>query len=550
MASTVNVRIRVDDDSRAGIARVRAQMRRLARDIQRTGATARFTVDINEELSRRRAEAAMRRITQGLRDSNASVRVRVNPDVDGNAFSRALRRTLAVPLRSLGDTFSDGFGQAIARGMYAAANNPYVAAAVLALVATIVSLLGAALAGTLTFVFGGALIGLGGFIAAQSKRVKDAFSKELEALKPLFKEAAEPMIPVLEHGIELMGEMGRKFAPAFQRALEASAPFLTEFMDRLAAGMEKFGEIAGGPMMEAFNELLTVLGPQLEEWFVSLGESFKYLGEVVKENKEEIALAMRIVLELVPLAIRLVAWLAEQWANIVRMIQAVIVKAAELWGWMTRAWTLIVYVSAPYIQTIIGNVQSLWGWVARNWSRSVRFNAPGIARIIEFVRTLWGWVARSWSRSVRFNAPGISRIINLVKDLWGWVNRNWFKSVNFSFSMSGPVGAIQKLLGLATGGVAGVGRRIGTAATGGIRNNQTLVGEHGPELVDLPTGSRVRSNSDTRRLMGKAGGGEGTVIRIEAGNSALDQLLLQILRRAIRVEGGNVQYVLGRGMRG
>jgi hypothetical protein len=49
----------------------------------------------------------------------------------------------------------------------------------------------------------------------------------------------------------------------------------------------------------------------------------------------------------------------------------------------------------------------------------------------------------------------------------------------------------------------------GNAATGGVRGNQVLVGEQGPEIVDLPMGSHVNSNADSRRIAGggKSGGG-------------------------------------------
>lgn len=48
--------------------------------------------------------------------------------------------------------------------------------------------------------------------------------------------------------------------------------------------------------------------------------------------------------------------------------------------------------------------------------------------------------------------------------------------------------------GKAAGGI------VGAAAAGGIRSNMTWVGEHGPELLDLPAGSRVWSNPDSRRM--------------------------------------------------
>lgn len=58
--------------------------------------------------------------------------------------------------------------------------------------------------------------------------------------------------------------------------------------------------------------------------------------------------------------------------------------------------------------------------------------------------------------------------------------------------------------GYATGGVKG-------AATGGARGGLTMVGEAGPELVDMPYGSSVYPNSMMGSMMGGYGGGGGQV---------------------------------------
>jgi hypothetical protein len=59
--------------------------------------------------------------------------------------------------------------------------------------------------------------------------------------------------------------------------------------------------------------------------------------------------------------------------------------------------------------------------------------------------------------------------------------------------------AIEKAFGKkATGGI------VGAAASGGIRGGLTWVGEHGPELADLPVGSRVLSNPDSMRRLAAA----------------------------------------------
>lgn len=94
--------------------------------------------------------------------------------------------------------------------------------------------------------------------------------------------------------------------------------------------------------------------------------------------------------------------------------------------------------------------------------------------------------------------------------------------------------------GYAHGGV------VGHAAEGGSRSGFSLVGEHGPELVRLPMGSSVYTNSDTGRMLGGGGPGGGRfVLEIRSGGSRVDDLLVDLLKKAIRYRGGNVQGVLG-----
>jgi len=57
--------------------------------------------------------------------------------------------------------------------------------------------------------------------------------------------------------------------------------------------------------------------------------------------------------------------------------------------------------------------------------------------------------------------------------------------------------------GFADGGIVG-----GAAASGGARNGQVLVGENGPELVDLGAGARVYPAGQSAQMMGQGGGGK------------------------------------------
>ncbi|MFF1413365.1 hypothetical protein ACFVX6_26920 [Streptomyces sp. NPDC058289] len=91
------------------------------------------------------------------------------------------------------------------------------------------------------------------------------------------------------------------------------------------------------------------------------------------------------------------------------------------------------------------------------------------------------------------------------------------------------------------------------AAGGGPRSRMTLVGEQGPELVDLAPGSRVRSNPDSKRIAAGMAGAGGTggpiVVQVMLDGRQLAEVLIDPLQAQIGTRGGDVQSVLGRGSR-
>jgi hypothetical protein len=111
-------------------------------------------------------------------------------------------------------------------------------------------------------------------------------------------------------------------------------------------------------------------------------------------------------------------------------------------------------------------------------------------------------------------------------------------------AMSHLASVMEKSISKAIGKKA-AGGIVGAAASGGLRGGLTWVGEHEPELLDLPVGSRVWSGPDSRRMAAMGGGGVARVeIELRSSGSSEDELLLRQLRRAIRIRGGNVNVVL------
>lgn len=604
-------------------------------------------------------------------------------------------------LMGLAGAMSDGIGQGLANGLRQAANNPYVASAILTLAAALVMQVGAALAAALTLAFGGAFIALGVMAAKGAKEVQRNWAAELKDLKSRFKEAAEPLIPVLHRAAHVMGDLGRKFAPEFKKAMQEAAPFLDRFLDEMARGIEKFGQNAFDPMMDSFNKLLEAI--DWEGFFEDLGKAFGNLGATVSRHTSEVAGAFEGLLSILPRLINLVALLTEGWARVkpwFDLITGIVVTALtpafeilktvmmvvfqlqsaligplsllhrimkafyeeamvpigdfistilapiwnglvegfkegwrvlekdlvpvlrDLWdqlkgivretlalvpgfegladksqtagqvlkewvidkltalgewirehreellqvgewiakgiaaaiaafaalfvafvtlvGWIDRAWELFLYVTGiDAVIRLIDKARELWNWVARNWRIDLLTLGPNLQALINKVRELWGWVSRNWKIDVFMFAPGATGVISAVSTLWSWVNRSWSRNVNFHFSVSGAIDTIRRFSGFAHGGV------VGRAATGGARSNMTLVGEQGPELVNLAPGSHVRSNPDSRRIMGQGGGGGGSTLVLKSSGRRVDDLLIEVLREAIHQRGGDPVTVLG-----
>lgn len=104
-------------------------------------------------------------------------------------------------------------------------------------------------------------------------------------------------------------------------------------------------------------------------------------------------------------------------------------------------------------------------------------------------------------------------------------------------------GKLADMLGFAHGGI------VGQAATGGVRSRLTLVGERGPELVNLAPGSRVHSNDDTRRMLAGGMGGHGgpLMFEVQGGESDFEKFMIAFIRKHVRIKGGgDVQRAFGR----
>lgn len=102
--------------------------------------------------------------------------------------------------------------------------------------------------------------------------------------------------------------------------------------------------------------------------------------------------------------------------------------------------------------------------------------------------------------------------------------------------------------GDAAGGVFHDRHYASGGATSDPGYGTTITDEYGPEIKRLPNGTMIYPAGQSAQMAKQWGGGGGPIVlEIKSSGSRLDDLLVELLRKAVRVRGGDVQLVLGRG---
>lgn len=168
-------------------------------------------------------------------------------------------------------------------------------------------------------------------------------------------------------------------------------------------------------------------------------------------------------------------------------------------------------------------------------------------------RDITGAARSAWNSVSSAVSSAISRATAIVRN---FVNRviGWFHSISHPINITVVPKILSSAANAVTGFLHGIGFASGGikgAASGTFGGGLTWVGEQGPELVSLPTGSRVHSNPDSMR-MANAGQGGSWALRVVGVAPHLEYGLIGQLINALRFEivnthSGNVQAALGRG---
>lgn len=529
-----------------------------------------------------RVSAQLRGVRDGFRrlDTNARIRVRVDDsDVDrtGRTMGNRLTRSATSPVRTagrlLGGTLSDGVGQGVSNGFKGI--GPIMGAILLAAILGSLAVLGGALSALLVTALGAAFVSVGGLSAAMSERVKAQWSKSVKSMKKDFESVGEPMIPVLERAIQKLEDMSSRVAPKLKKALEEAVPFTNQFIDQIMAGFERFGENAFKPIMDAWAVFAPVFGEVFSNFMSELGDSFKEMANLVAEHPEEIRMALQSVFEMIDLLVDAVTFLGKAWVFLAQ-------NAGDAFGFIIQGVRFLMIAVNEALYAILDGATQAFGWIPglggklkdaraafKSWKDGVAADLESAAesafswdnalnqanRKRKLEVSISEWQARLTKARADLKRTSDqkakaklqaditdleSKILRARSQLAGLNGKSATVTIATYYQTYGAKPPLASAGRLAHGGIKG-------AANGGVRKNLTMVGEHGPELVRLPPGAHVRSNPDTRRDLRAASGGNGSgpnVLMLKSAGGAAADLVLELLRAAVKPRGGNVQLAV------
>lgn len=317
-------------------------------------------------------------------------------------------------------------------------------------------------------------------------RMMDNLAKTVDEISPGFEKMGATMAPVLDTLIPALGDFIENMMPGLQNSLEASIPFFSMMADRLP-------EL--GTSMSRFFDSIAEGGPGATTFFDHL---FRVLG-----------------------------WLIESFGSLL----AALSNTYEYMNGFARATLMLFAAMAKGINNIFGTI------------------VETILETLSYLPNGMGQAAKAALAKFRAFRKGVDAIAEDIQN-----------SIQFHISVD-TAGALRKIGAVRSAlndvQLAGAGAYIGRggyggggivgAATGGIHGGMRLVGERGPELVNLAPGSSVTPAGATRNLLNGAGGSSPVEVLLRIGwDNNVPQAVKDWLKKTVSIDGGgDVQIAFG-----
>ena len=444
--------------------------------------------------------------SNGRKGSDGRERVHVDVDVDKQSF---LQRITGLG-KSAGEKFSDAFGDTFKTAFTSLFSSDVLSTIIkggLAVVAGggLASVIAAALTSAVLLALGGGAIGAGVIATFKNPRIITAATGLKAELMRIFADFGSNFLGPVENFLVGSGAGGsggllgviKQIEPMIASLGQAFGPVA----DALGNGIIAFLQNALPAIMratEAAAPIVKVLADELPGIGDAIGDFF----DSITEGSPAATVFFKDFLNLIH--------------EVIRFLGRLIAGFTKMYGIFRTGFLTLTVMAADWAGAFVEMARVALGWI------------PGLGPKFDHAAA----VIKKFKDKANATLNQIHDVdVTIrIRQVWTQVGQ--------------AVGDFAKYIkNHAAGGITG-------AASGGMRSGLTWVGEHGPELLDAPPGSRVHSAGDSQR-MASGGGGGGGVLTLDV-NRVSEDTLMGVLVRALRLEifnqaGGNVQQHLGRG---
>lgn len=314
-----------------------------------------------------------------------------------------------------------------------------------------------------------AVLALAGSQAENFATKTDAMTKASGAAEGAFqqqnKSVAAMANKIKNYGAVMLTSVGEKALPVITDAL-------SKVMDAMPAFESSMGQV-----FDAVGPIMTTLGEIFSGSVSGMGLSFESVTPVIVDAINSIG---SVITAIAPVASAIIQGLGSYIAEIFPGIASIISVVGEKIG---AAFTML----GSHSQLFQGIIETMGPIVSGVLSAMGTVIGGAFDLIIAAVDLCLSAFEKAF--------PAIEAV---VKTTWSVIE----PIVNgIGKGISAVAGAVKNVSGFISGGGKS---QVGTNATGTEywKGGYTTVGEHGPELINLPAGSKVHSNSDTQKMIG------------------------------------------------
>lgn len=311
-------------------------------------------------------------------------------------------------------------------------------------------------------------------------------------------------------GQNMLTSVGEKALPYIQGALDKLIDKMPEFeaaigrvVDKVGPGIERLGGVLSNLWSEwqptifristAFTAALDAVKPSIESMLTNFGAIVPYIQPVVASVASTLAAMVPVVGSVFEGISSVTATVFPAIAEVVTGIGGKLQKVFQAIGGQTGTLQGIFEKAGPVIASVL--------------SAAWEIASPILDLAIEGIGLLSDVVGAAFP----YIQSAIESVWNVIEPI----------ITGFVKGITGITQKIRGLFGTASAGLSGVtesgsaGTDIDANATGTnyYGGGWTTVGEHGPELVNLPSGSQIKSNGESKGMM--SGGKTDITIRID-----------------------------------